>query len=113
MITLVALIVTGIAAAIFATQNTQLTSVQIAQYSFSDVPVYLIVLGAVLLGILVSFIINFINSLAASIAMHGKDGTLKSVKREVDELNKEIHKLELENTRLKTELGQAGDENSL
>ena len=113
MVTLVILIVTGIAAAWFATQNTQVTTLTLAQYSFTDIPVYLVVLGAVLLGILVSFVIHFFNSLGSTLALHGKEGTLASARKEITDLSKEVHQLQIENARLKTQLGEAGDDNSL
>lgn len=45
--------------------------------------------------------------------MRGKENRIKDYKKENAELTKEIHKLQLENTRLKAETGDSGDDKSL
>lgn len=114
MIVLLILIVAGIGAAVFATQNTITTSLTFGDYMLREIPVYLVALGSLLIGIFVSWVIHVINILSDRITTRGKDGSISNAKREIAELNKEIHKLELENTRLKTRLGEDdSDDNSL
>lgn len=114
MATLFVLIVSGIAAALFATQNTHTTSISLASYTFLNIPVYLITLGGLLVGILISLVVSFLKSFMLAIKMHGKEVSLTELKKENVELTKQVHKLELENTRLKTRMGEAdGDDNSM
>lgn len=112
MAVLLILIVFAIGAALFATQNTIQTSITFGQYTFQNLPVYLITLGALLVGIFVSAIVYLINSIMAGFSMRGTNGTLSSANKEIAELNKEIHQLELENTRLKTQLGEIDDDDN-
>ncbi len=113
MITLVMLVLTSIIAAFFATQNTALVSLTLGKYHLVGVPMYLIVLGSLLIGLLVSAIINWVNTLAASLEIHGKDSKIRESKKTVAELMKQVHQLELENTEYKTLLKKMPDEKSL
>lgn len=101
MVTLILLVLFGILAAFFATQNTTHASVTIASYTLADIPMYLIVLGSLLIGLLLSSIISLVNSISSSFTLHGKDVKIKETKKTVVELTKQIHQLELENAKLK------------
>lgn len=107
------LVLAGIGAAFFATQNTTLTSLTLGNYHLRNIPMYLIVLGSVLIGLLVAAIINLINSLTSSFELLGKDSKIKEGKKLVAELTKKIHQLELENTELKTLHEKIPDEKSI
>lgn len=113
METLFVLIVSSIAAALFASQNTQTTSISFANYTFTGIPVYLISLCGVLVGIFISLIVSFLKSFVMIVSSRGKEVSLNDLKKENIELTKEVHKLELENTRLKTRLGEQEDDNSM
>jgi uncharacterized integral membrane protein len=111
---LILIIISGIAAAFFATQNTQVTSITFATYTVTNIPVYLIALTALLAGILLFWIVNLIRSFSMGLSMRGKEQTISETRKENVELAKEIHKLEIENTRLKTQLGEEEkDQNAL
>jgi len=103
MVTLIVLVLFGIVSALFATQNTTPVSLVIANYTFSQVPLYLIVLIALLIGLFLSFIISLVNDIFFSFTIRGKDTALKSKDKTVVEQRKEIHKLQLENAKLKEE----------
>lgn len=113
MFTLLILILFGGLAAYFATQNTQAVSITLASNIFPNIPLYVIVLVALFIGILVSFVISLVGSFSSSLTIFSKDSKIKETKREVAELTKRIHHLELENTELKTELHKPVDEKSL
>ncbi len=109
MLVLLILVIFGLAAAEFATQNTQTTSLIFANYTVRDVPMYAVALGGLLLGIFLSWIISLVDSVFSFFSIHGKDANLKESKKEVIELTKRVHKLEIENARLKTELHEPID----
>ncbi len=114
MITLIAFVVVGILAALFATQNTLHGSITIASYTFTDIPMYLIVLTSLLIGLVLSFLISLFNSISSSLTIHGKNVKIKETKQTVNDLTKRIHQLELENEHLKTkEEGALIDRKSL
>ena len=102
MLTLITLVLFGILAAFFATQNTALVTITLASYIFRDIPLYLIVLASLLLGLVLSSLLGLVNSIASSFTIHGKDVKIKESKQTVATLTKRVHQLELENERLKT-----------
>jgi len=73
----------------------------------------LVVIGALLFGMLLSWVISLMNDIANGLTIRGKESTIKDYKKENIELTKRVHQLELENTRLKALNDQADDDNSL
>ena len=82
MLALLVIVVLSLVAAGFATQNTQTASIILANYKVS-LPIYVVVLGALFLGIFLSWIISLFNSVFSFLAIHGKDASLKESKKEV------------------------------
>src|SRR5690554_1793731 len=113
MVTLILVLISAIAVAFFATQNTQTVFIAFGNYRFSDVPLYFVVLAALLLGILVSWLISLVSSVSSFFAIHGVNKEIQSSEKQVTTLTKKVHELELENARLKTQLHLEGDEKSL
>ena len=101
MLSLILLIISGALFAFFATQNTHKTDITLAYYTISGVPVYVMVLGALLLGILISWIISFFGFVSSSLTIRGKNSKINESKKEIGNLEKRIRDLELENERLK------------
>ncbi len=107
-------VIVGLGIGYFATQNTTLISLHFGSYTIPSVPLYLVVSGTLLLGLLLAWIFSLINSLSSKIALHGKENKIKEEEKTIAELTKEIHQLELENTRLKERYGEENsDEKSL
>jgi len=113
MFALIVLFIFGIGVAFFATQNTQAVSLTFANYSLTSIPVYIIVLVSLLLGFAVSWIIGLVDVIASAFKMHGKESTIKNDNKQISELTKKVHQLELENERLKGESGHPRDDKSL
>ncbi len=103
---LLIIIATGILAAVFATQNTQVTSITFINYTIPQVPVYAIALVSLFVGILIFWLVNLLRVFSTNWALRGKDKSLDETKKEVVDLTKEIHQLEIENTKLKSKLGE-------
>ncbi len=113
MFALIVLFVFGIGVAFFATQNTQSISITFANYSLTGIPLYIIVLVSLLLGFAVSWIISLVDVISSAFKIHGKESTIKDANKQISELTKRVHQLELENERLKTESGHPSDDKSL
>jgi cell division protein FtsL len=60
-----------------------------------------VVLAALLIGIIISLIISFFGFISTTLKIFGKDNTIKKSSKEIDNLNKRIRDLELENENLK------------
>lgn len=103
MFALIILVIFGLGMAFFATQNTIPTSISIANYRFTGIPLYMIAIGSLLLGVFISWIISITDAFSSTLAIHGKDSKIKDADRAIENLKEEIHELEIENARLKGE----------
>lgn len=101
MATLVLLVVFGILSSFFATQNPGKVTLVFGNNTFTGIPIYLVVLCSLLVGLLLSFIIGFITQIFLSLSLRNKDATIDTKNKTVSELTRQVHKLELENERLK------------
>ena len=110
MLTLVITVILGLGFALFATQNTNPVSIYIGSNSISDIPLYLVILLSILLPLLVSGFIYLLRSLSSSLTLSEKEEDIKKTKQELAEVTKQAHKLELENTKLKAELGREDED---
>ena len=113
MITLIVTVILGLGFAIFATQNTNVVTLNFGQFYIPDVPLYLVVLTPLLVGLLASFIIYVSRDLSARLTESDMKKGLKKLRTENAELTKMVHKLELVNTKLNATNGRGFDEDSI
>lgn len=107
-------VIVGLGIGAFAVQNTDPTVIQVASYVSPEIPLYIVVVGALLLGLLLAWVFYLVHSFSSALTLHGKDNTIKEAQKTNLELTKRIHQLELENTRLETEIGHTNrDEKSI
>lgn len=111
--TLIVTVSFGLVIAYFATQNSGTISLNFLNYTIPGIPAYIVVVGALLVGLSLSWIISFINGIGTSFALWGKDNKIKDSNKENAEYLKKIHQLEIENTRLKAETNSPDDDKSL
>lgn len=71
------------------------------------------VVGALLVGLLLAWIISLVNDVSTGLTIRGKESKIKDYSKENAELLKANHQLELENTRLKAETNALDDDKSL
>ena len=72
-------------------------------YSISDIPLFYVIVGSLITGLVLSYLIYIVNSIFTSFKLRGKDKEIRKRKDELLELTKRIHQLELENEKLKHE----------
>ena len=98
----------------FATINTGLITINFGVYVLPNVPIYLAVLVSAAVGMLLAAILHFLKSIGAYFSQGEKEKDLKQANERIAELTRDLHKLELENTKL-TAGGESGevDEDSL
>ena len=111
--TLIVAVLFGLIIAIFATQNTAGVTLHFFNYTVPNVPTYIVVIGALLVGLLIAWVISLINDISTGFRIRGKENRIKDYKKENVELVKKLHQLELENTRLKAETDTPADDMSL
>jgi len=99
MSTLIAIVLLGLVFAFLATQNTVVTTFNILSYSWTQ-PMYIIVLGALLIGFLISWVVSSIGKLSTWSNVYGKDSKIRESQKDVTKLQSRIRELELENAKL-------------
>lgn len=107
MLGLIVLVGVGLVFGYFATQNSINIPINFAGNTIPDLPLYIVIGSALLLGLLISWLISLINSLAVAFKMHGKELTIKDAQKEIVNLENKINELETENTNLKEKLEKA------
>jgi uncharacterized integral membrane protein len=101
MIVLLATLALGLIFSYFALQNTQPVTVRLENFVFGNIPLYMVAIGSMLLGILLSLIISLTESITSAINMYGKDRKIKKTEDSLQNLETRIHELEAENARLR------------
>lgn len=101
MFSLVIAIILGLIFAFFAGQNTNGVSLNLFSYQFLNVPLYLVVLSSLLLGVIISYLINLIEGVSSALILHGKNQTIHQTQTTVNKLETRVKELELENARLR------------
>lgn len=114
MIVLLTMVLLSLLAAFFAQQNTNPVSIQIGGYVFDGIPLYIVILGSVLIGVFMSWIISLVNSLTSVIFLHKQENIMQELRKSVGELIRRVHTLEvIQNNHHKKEEKEETDENSL
>lgn len=104
MSVLIILIIFGLGMAYFATQNTGLIHLTVANYSTYGIPLYVVIIGSMLLGIFTSWLISIVNALTASVRMRKINNQIRNADRTIDELMKKNAELAKENSLLRNEI---------
>src|SRR2546428_681877 len=89
----------GLGIAYFANQNTGSINIHLGSYVWPNVPIYLLVIVAFLIGLLLAWISSLIRSAFSTMTIYGKDNKIKSANRTIDEMNRKIRQLERDNAR--------------
>lgn len=101
MLTLILLLIIGSIIAYLAQNNLTPVILHFGKYVFSGIPLFYIIIGSLLTGLGLAYLIDLVHSIFTAFTMHGKDNKIKQTKSEIVDLTKQIHQLELENERLK------------
>lgn len=113
MLTLIITIIFGALFGLFAAQNNQTVTLYFGNYVLPDVPIYLLVLFSIGVSLSVAFVIHIMKDLSRSMTLKDLQTEISKLKKQTAELTKEVHQLELENTKLKAALDEDFDENAM
>lgn len=111
MLLLILLLIFGSGIAFLAFQNSANVTLIFLNYTFPDVSLFLVILGSMLIGALLVYVIHLVNSISTAITIHGKDKKIKESENNVIQLIKKTHQLELENESLKKDKPEADFDN--
>jgi cell shape-determining protein MreC len=103
MITLIAAIVFGLAFGLFATSNTEFTTLRFGTYIIPQIPIYMVVFGSLLIGLLAAWLLSSLEQISSWMALNQQTRRIKQSESAIQSLQTQIHSLEVENARLKGE----------
>ena len=107
MLTIFVTLLVCIVAAFLATQNATLVTLHIASSTFTNVPLFLVVLASILVGVGVSSAVSMINWLKTRMTIVGQRGELKKTYKTMGEMQQRLTQLEDENGVLRDQLKEA------
>lgn len=113
MLSLTILLVGGSIIAFLSLQNTMVVSLHFLDFTIPNLPLYYVIIGSMLVGLLLSYVIYLVHTIITNISLFGKDKKIMKEKQQVAELTKQIHQLELENVKLKRQTDSEADTNSI
>jgi uncharacterized integral membrane protein len=103
MITLILLTILALLFGYFATQNVQDVSITLANYTLSQVPLWVVIGISLLVGLAVASIDSLLSAISSGLKLMGKDYTIRSGQSTIQELERKNEQLILENNRLKND----------
>ena len=72
-----------------------LVSVNFGTFIISNIPLFYVIVGSILFGLVLSYLVHLVNSISTSLTLRGKNDLIKKEKEEILELTKRVHQLEL------------------
>ena len=103
MLSLIVTILFALAIAYFAIQNTIGVTLVLANNFLTGIPLYFIVIGSVLTGVILASIISGLNAFSAYQRLRGKERIIANDQKQIQILQEKVTTLETENTQLHTE----------
>jgi uncharacterized integral membrane protein len=110
MLALLIAVVFGLAVGYFATQNTTPVTIRLAEYAIEEVPLYVVIVGSLLVGLFIAWILYIARAVSSTITIYGKDSEVKKARQAAADLGHRVQELEVENARLKTKNASPVDE---
>lgn len=101
MLILILFLIVGSVLAYVSQFNFTPVSVNLGLYSFSEVPLFYVMVGSLVVGLLLAYVMHLVYAISNSLKLRGKSKEIKRNKDEVLQLTKRVHQLEIENEKLK------------
>ena len=101
MLILILVLIIGSVMVYLAQNNLVAVTLHLGTYVFPGIPLFYIIIGSLLTGLGLAYLVFIVNSIFTGLTMHRKDNKIKQGKSDIVDLTKRIHQLELENERLK------------
>jgi uncharacterized integral membrane protein len=109
MVVLLVAVIFGGLIAYFGMQNISPVTIRLNEYVWDDVPLYLVIVGSLLVGLFIAWILYFARSVSSTLTIYGKDRAMKKAKHTVADLERRVQELEAEKAQLKNELSHPSE----
>lgn len=103
MLLLILLLIIGSGLVYISKYNFMLVSVNFGSFIIYGIPLFYVIIGSTLFGLILSYLVHLVNSISTSFTLRGKNNMIKKEQETVLELTKRVHQLELENERQKND----------
>lgn len=103
MIILILLLVVGSGLVFISKYNFNPVTVNFGTFALTNIPLFYVIVGSVVFGLLISYLVHLVTSVSTYFAFRGKNKELQKEKEDVLELTKRVHQLEIENEKIKHE----------
>ena len=114
MLVIILSLIVGTLLVYISRYNFQPVSVNLGFTVFSGIPLFYIIVGSLVIGLALSYLVSVMQSISTSFILRGKNIEIKKKKDEVIELTKRVHQLEIKNEKLGKDSGiEPGDRNAL
>jgi uncharacterized integral membrane protein len=114
MILLILILVTGLGLVFVSKYNFTPVTVNFGSFAITNIPLFYVIVGSVVFGLIISYLVHLATSVSTYFAMRGKNKQLQKEKEDVLELTKRVHQLEIENEKIKHEpVVENDDKNAL
>jgi lipopolysaccharide assembly protein A len=114
MLVLILFLVVGAFVVYISQYNFTPVTVNLGMYVIPNIPLFYVIVGSLLIGLVLSYLVSLVRAISNSFTIRGKDKEIKNNKNEVLELTKRIHQLEIENKKLGQNSGlKPADPNAL
>lgn len=114
MLSLLLVVAFGLVFAYFASVNTELVTVWLTKREQYILPLYLIIFIPLAIGLVVAAVIHLVNLHGLQRMVARKRRELAEAQSTIGQLTRRVHELELENTKMKSKLGEESfDDESL
>lgn len=100
MLILILVLIIGSALVYISKFNFTPVTLNLGMYVFSDIPLFYVIVGSLLIGLVLSYLVHLVGAISTSFTLHGKNKEIKKDKDEILELTKRIHQLELEKEKI-------------
>ncbi len=113
MLNLIVILLAGSSLVYISKYNWVGVPLDLGFYQIANIPLFYVIAGALILGLVFSYIMQLLQSLANSWVLRGKNKVIKEGTEEVLQLTKRVHQVELENEKLKHGVNEPSDARAL
>jgi len=103
MLSLIVMLALGLLLGVFAIQNNNPVTVYYGGYTLSNLPLYVVMIGSMLIGVALSWILSLFGWASTTMQLSGKDRAIKQYSNDASQLAHRVEELEKENADLRTE----------
>ena len=107
MLALLITVIFGMGIGYFATQNITPITIQFADYVLEGVPLYAVILGSLLAGLVMAYLLYLARSASSQVTIYRNDYADKRARQAVADLERRVDQLESQNARLRVEQSSA------